>query len=138
MGKSGTPGPKKGTSQGIAPKQAPKTTTTVNQVQPPPSKTQLVTPKTTPDKRVAESSTTADQPSGAGVKAPQKLDLTGTQVTPKKIIKDVNDGVPHGFCKLTETRLRDKLIAAESIIKSATDITSHDVKWKDKLAKEWT
>jgi hypothetical protein len=58
-------------------------------------------------------------------------------VTPKKIIKDVNDGVPHGFCKLTETRLRDKLIAAESIIKSATDITPHDVRWKDKLTKEW-
>ena len=106
-------------------------------MQPPPSKTQLVTPKTTPDKRVAESSTTTDLPSGAGVKAPQKLDLTGTQVTPKKIMKDANDGVPHGFCKLTETRLRDKLIAAENIIKSATDITPHDVRWKDKLTKEW-
>ena len=58
-------------------------------------------------------------------------------MTPKKVIKDANDVVPHGFCKLTETRLRDKLIAAENIIKAATDITPHDIKWKDKLAKEW-
>ena len=103
-------------------------TATLNEVQPPPTKAQLVTPKTTPDKRVAENLTTTGQPSGAGVKAPQKLDLTGTQVTPKKVAKNDDDGVPHGFCKLTETRLRDKLIAAESIIKSATDITPHDVK----------
>ena len=65
------------------------------------------------------------------------MDLTGTQVIPKKAAKNGDDGVPHGFCKLTETRLRDKLIAAESIIKFATDITPHDIKWKDKLAKEW-
>ena len=65
------------------------------------------------------------------------MDLTGTLVTPKKAVKESNDGAPHGFCKLTETRLRDKLIAAENIIKAATDITPHDIKWKDKLAKEW-
>ena len=59
-------------------------------------------------------------------------------MTPKKAVKDVNDGATHGFYKLTETRLRDKLITAENIVKSATDITPHDVKWKDKLAKEWT
>ena len=58
-------------------------------------------------------------------------------MTPKKAAKDANDGAPHGFCKLTETRLRDKLIAAENIIKFATDITPHDVRWKDKLTKEW-
>jgi hypothetical protein len=33
--------------------------------------------------------------------------------------------------------MKHRLISAENIIKFATDITAHDVRWKDRFAKTW-